>query len=196
MGRIIREADLLPLLEALPDGLQTRLGESGSLVSGGEGQRVRLGRAMLRPSPRLVILDEPFTALDRERRQELLRRAKKLWRNATLICITHDVGESTHFERVIVMEHGRVLEDGRPTALVHLKESRYRRLLEAEQTVRRHVWANNAWRMIRLDDGRAVESIGKRHHDKRLADNLLAGSPVGRRAGSIGADRGDSSQAC
>jgi ABC-type transport system involved in cytochrome bd biosynthesis fused ATPase/permease subunit len=55
-------ADLEELMEKLPEGLHTSLGEGGALISGGEGQRVRLGRALLRPAGRLVILDEPSAA--------------------------------------------------------------------------------------------------------------------------------------
>src|SRR5262249_60698585 len=60
LGAVIESADLRRVLEKLPDGLQTDLGEGGALGSGGEGQRVRLGRAMSRGHARLVILDEPF----------------------------------------------------------------------------------------------------------------------------------------
>ena len=76
LDQVLDAADLRDLLEKLPDGLQTQLGEGGALVSGGEGQRVRLGRGLLRPGARLVILDEPFRGLDRERRRELLARTR------------------------------------------------------------------------------------------------------------------------
>ena len=90
INRAVKLADLIDVLEKLPDGLQTQLGEGGALVSGGQGQRVRLGRAMLREEARLVILDEPFRGLERERRRRLLERARAYWRGATLLCITHD----------------------------------------------------------------------------------------------------------
>lgn len=80
VGAAIELADLVRVLEKMPMGLQTRLGESGSMVSGGEGQRVRLGRALLRPGVRLAILDEPFRGLERDQRRELLRRARRLER--------------------------------------------------------------------------------------------------------------------
>ncbi|MCJ7593903.1 MAG: ABC transporter ATP-binding protein/permease, partial [Desulfobacterales bacterium] len=95
-------AGLREVLEHLPDGLQTVLGEGGGLVSGGEGQRVRLGRGMLRQEARLVILDEPFRGLDRGQRHMLLLHARQWWRHATLLCVTHDVGETEGFDRVIV----------------------------------------------------------------------------------------------
>ena len=109
----IDTAGLLPLIEKLPHGLQSGLGEAGSLVSGGEGQRVRFGRASARPEARLVILDEPFTALDREHRRKILARSRKIWRHATLLCITHDIAASRHFDRVLILEQGRIVETDR-----------------------------------------------------------------------------------
>ena len=77
---LLEQSELRQLLEKLPDGLQTDLGESGGLVSGGEGQRVRFGRALLRRGVRLALLDEPFRGLDRHQRRELLARARAHWR--------------------------------------------------------------------------------------------------------------------
>ena len=84
------------------------------MLSGGEGRRVRLARALLRPEARLVILDEPFRGLDGADRRELLARARVMWRHATLLCITHDIAQTTDFTRVLVLESGRVVEDGQP----------------------------------------------------------------------------------
>jgi ABC-type bacteriocin/lantibiotic exporter with double-glycine peptidase domain len=157
IGTAIQAADLRRVLEQLPDGLQTPLGEGGSLVSGGEGQRVRLGRAMLRSGVRLAILDEPFRGLDRERRKELLTRARKLWRDATLLCITHDVSETQAFPRVVVIERGRVVEDGPPLKLMQDPVSRYRALLEAEKAVMRGLWSKKEWRRLWLEGGQLTE---------------------------------------
>ena len=66
---------------------------------------------------RLVLLDEPFRGLDREQRRELLARARRLWQGATLLCVTHDVGETLGFARVLVVENGRIVEDGPPERL-------------------------------------------------------------------------------
>jgi ATP-binding cassette subfamily B protein len=157
IGTAIEAADLRHVLEKLPDGLQTKLGEGGALVSGGEGQRVRLGRAILRPGVRLVILDEPFRGLDREKRRELLGRARKLWRDATLLCITHDLSETKGFERVLVIEQGHVVEDGVPSKLAQNPVSRYRALLEAEDAVLRGLWSHREWRRFSLDTGDLTE---------------------------------------
>jgi ABC-type bacteriocin/lantibiotic exporter with double-glycine peptidase domain len=157
VGRALEQADLIGLLERLPEGLQTALGEGGALVSGGEGQRVRLGRAMMRPDSRLVILDEPFRGLDRERRRVLLERARELWKDATILCVTHDVGETNDFDRVLVIEDGAIREDGPPAELAQKGDGRYRALLDAEKDVRRNFWMGSAWRRIVVRSGQLAE---------------------------------------
>lgn len=149
----IENADLLPVVEQFDAGLETILGESGGLVSGGEGQRVRLARGMAREGTRLVILDEPFRGLDRETRRKLLARAREFWHDVTLICVTHDVNETRSFERVIVIENGRIVEDAPPAELAENPASRYRALLEGEEAVRSGLWSNSDWRKLWIQDG-------------------------------------------
>jgi ATP-binding cassette subfamily B protein len=150
---LLEEAELRQLLQRLPEGLQTRLGESGAFVSGGEGQRVRLGRAMHRADARLAILDEPFRGLDRQQRRALLAGARSHWRDATLLCVTHDVGETLSFPRVLLVEGGRVVEDGDPHVLAQDNDSRYRSFLLAEAEVREGLWSNDLWQHLRLENG-------------------------------------------
>jgi ABC-type transport system involved in cytochrome bd biosynthesis fused ATPase/permease subunit len=156
---LLEQAELRHLLEKLPDGLQTELGESGGLVSGGEGQRVRFGRALLRREVRLALLDEPFRGLDRHQRRKLLARARRHWDSATLLCVTHDVGETLGFPRALVVENGKIVEDGAPAELARQANSRYRALLEAEESVREGSWSGGHWRHLRLEDGRLVEEL-------------------------------------
>jgi ABC-type bacteriocin/lantibiotic exporter with double-glycine peptidase domain len=170
-GEALVDADLYDVLRRLPGGLQTPLGEGGGLLSGGQGQRVRLGRALLRPDARLVILDEPFRGLDRAKRRELLRRARRRWRGATLLCVTHDVGETRDFGRVLVVEAGRVAEDGPPEALAADRESRYRALLDAEQEVRVGLWSDGLWRRLQLDEGRLIEDRPRGIETNGFADH-------------------------
>jgi ATP-binding cassette subfamily B protein len=167
VGRAIDAALLRNVLETLPEGLQTKLGEGGALVSGGEGQRVRLGRAMLRANTRLAILDEPFRGLDREKRQELLARSRQFWRAATMLCITHDLEETQDFDRVLVIEHGRILEDGTPADLRSLPNSRYGQLIEAEAQTRSGLWSASIWRRMRIHSGRMVEQVPKPVEENR-----------------------------
>ena len=157
VGDVLESADLRSVLERLPDGLQTTLGEGGALVSGGEGQRVRLGRAMMRPGAKLVILDEPFRGLDRSKRRELLGRVRKLWPRATLLCISHDVADVKSFDRVIVVDRGRLVEVGTPHDLEARPDSRYRQMLEADEELRTRLWSGAGWRFLRLEKGRLVE---------------------------------------
>jgi len=153
----LAQADLRGVLDRLPDGLQTPLGEGGGLVSGGEGQRVRFGRALARRGVRLVILDEPFRGLDREQRRILLQRARQVWSTATLLCITHDVEVTQTFDRVVVVEGGRIIEDGTPARLASCPETRYRALLDAEIAVHEGLWSSGLWRRLQLVEGRVRE---------------------------------------
>jgi ATP-binding cassette subfamily B protein len=153
---ILEAADLHALLEALPEGLQTQLGEGGGLVSGGEGQRVRLGRALGRRDASLVILDEPFRGLDRTRRTELLAAARAWWKNATILCVTHDVAETQTFGRVLVVDQGRIIEDDAPGELAARGDSRYRALLDTEVGLRSAMWSDDVWRRVRLEGGKLV----------------------------------------
>jgi ATP-binding cassette subfamily B protein len=153
LGPIFEGANIQPLLERLPDGLQTSLGEGGALVSGGEGQRVRLGRAMLRQSAKLVIFDEAFRGLDRNRRRELLTHARTWWNRATFLCITHDIGETLDFERVLVIEGGRVVEDGAPRQLALEPDSRFGAMLRSERALLGTTWGGADWRRLRITRG-------------------------------------------
>ncbi len=157
LAQVMEQADLYNVLEQLPNGLQTPLGEGGGLVSGGEGQRVRLGRAMARPHVRLAILDEPFRGLDRAKRHQLLHNARVHWRNATLLCITHDVSETQQFDRVLVVENGQIVEDGAPQVLAANVASLYYRLLQAEEAVRVGMWQGAQWRRLRMEEGKLQE---------------------------------------
>jgi ABC-type bacteriocin/lantibiotic exporter with double-glycine peptidase domain len=135
---VLESADLRQVLQKLPQGLQTLLGESGALLSGGEGQRLRLARAFMQSNVRLALLDEPFRGLDRTQRGKLLVQVRRWWQDATLLCVTHDVAETRSFDRVLVIEHGRIVEDGPPAQLAAV-DSRYRELLDAETKLQERI---------------------------------------------------------
>lgn len=149
----IEGADLTEVLGRLPDGMQSVLGEGGGLVSGGEGQRVRLGRALLRDRPRLVLLDEPFRGLDRGKREELLARAREHWRGSTLLCVTHDIEAAVDFDRIVVIEEGTIVEDVRREELSRERAPRLVALLRAEAALQREGWSDARWRRLRLAGG-------------------------------------------
>jgi ABC-type bacteriocin/lantibiotic exporter with double-glycine peptidase domain len=161
---VLERADFGSMLERLPDGLQTMLGEGGALVSGGEGQRVRVGRALPRPGVRLAILDEPFRGLDAETRRKLLRTVRQVWRESTLLWITHDVAEAQWLDRVLLMDGGTIVEDGVPAELLRKPESRYRILVEEGQELKRRWFRSAEWRRLEMEDGvlREVSAPGSR----------------------------------
>ena len=135
---------------------QVTLGEAGGLLSGGEGQRVRLARALARPGVGLAVLDEPFRGLERTARTALLEVCRRRWAAATLICITHDVADTLGLDRVLVIDAGRVLEDGRPQALAADPHSAYAALLAAAQATEA-AWSDPVWRRLHLAAGTVHE---------------------------------------
>ena len=153
VGLAIQGTDLLGVLERLPDGLQTALGESGALISGGEGQNVRIGRGLARPDVRLAILDEPARGLDREARRSLLARARRHFAKATMIFVTHDVPDTLDFQRVLVVEQGRIIEQGSPHELYEKTDSRYRTLCDQEKKTRNHLFSGSIWRHLNMSSG-------------------------------------------
>jgi len=151
--------ELHELVERLPSGLQTALGEGGGLLSGGEGQRVRTGRGLLRATTRLVILDEPFRGLERERRARLLAAVRMRWPHATVLCITHDVQATVRFPRVLVLRSGHLVEDGETAVLAADPDSDYRALLDGERAVESEIWSDSHWRRVQVGDGRLREEV-------------------------------------
>ncbi len=167
LAQVLDLAGLLPVVAKLPDGLATPLGEGGALLSAGEAQRVRFGRALMKDSPRLVLLDEPFLGLERDRRRTLLSHARQRWAEATVIYVTHDIVETRGFDRVVVVDHGRIAEDGDPRQLAQMPSSRYRRLLQTQESTLSRLAANTEWRRIRLESGRVT-------HDHARSDEQTA----------------------
>ena len=104
-------------IDELPLGYETPVGDEGELLSGGQRQRIALARAMLR-EPRLLILDEPSTSLDRHATEELLRNLGALPESPTLLLVTHDEVVARAAERTIRIRDGRIVETERAGALL------------------------------------------------------------------------------
>jgi ABC-type transport system involved in cytochrome bd biosynthesis fused ATPase/permease subunit len=114
---------------------------------------VRLGRAFLRRQPRLVLLDEPFRGLERERRAELLRRTRSLFRDATLLFASHDIEHTRELDEVLVIETGQIVERGDPRALLEDHASRYSELERSSRLLSRELWDAPFWRRFRVEGG-------------------------------------------
>ena len=153
MRDVLATSDVRGFAERLSEGMQTRLGENGALASGGEGQRIRFARTLMRPDARLVIFDEPFRGLDRVARRQCLDRARAVWSGATFLCVTHDVRETQAFPSVIVIEDGRIVEHDAPTRLAADPSSRYRAMLDAEEELTDELWNHPSWKRWRVSNG-------------------------------------------
>jgi ATP-binding cassette subfamily B protein len=156
VGEGVEAAELDEVLARLPMGLQTPLGAGGGLLSGGEGQRVRLGRGICRGKPSFVILDEAFCGLERLRRNAMLAAGRERWKDATLICITHDIAQAQSFPRVLVVDGGRIIEDADPKELSRRPDSHYAHLLAAEERALLRL-AGPEWRRLRVEGGHVTD---------------------------------------
>ncbi len=124
------DAQLMEVIEALPDGLNSRLSEGGRNLSGGQRQRLELARALLQ-DPTILILDEATSALDAETEQrveEALRR-----RACTQIVVAHRLSTVRDADLILVLEQGHVVQRGRHDALISDPEGAYARLLAEGQ---------------------------------------------------------------
>lgn len=110
-------ANAAEFLRELPDGLDTYLGEGGARLSGGQRQRVAIARALLRDAP-LLLLDEATSALDAESEQLVQQALERLMKDRTTIVIAHRLATVRSADRIIVMDGGRIVEEGNHAALM------------------------------------------------------------------------------
>ncbi len=111
-----RLANAHEFIEQLPEGYETVLGERGATLSGGQRQRIAVARAALRDA-RIVVLDEATAGLDEANAREVVAALDRLIDGRTTFVIAHDLATAGRLDRVIVIEHGRVVDEGRPDEL-------------------------------------------------------------------------------
>jgi subfamily B ATP-binding cassette protein MsbA len=109
--RAARAAHAMEFIEQLPEGLDTRLGESGTLLSGGQRQRLAIARALLKDAP-VLILDEATSALDSESERAIQDALKEVMKDRTTLVIAHRLSTIEDADQVIVLRKGRVIEQG------------------------------------------------------------------------------------
>jgi len=107
-----RDANAESFLRALPDGLDTYMGEGGARLSGGQRQRIAIARALLRRDAPLLLLDEATSALDAESERLVQEALDRLMGARTTIVIAHRLATVRAANRIIVMDHGRIVEEG------------------------------------------------------------------------------------
>ncbi|WP_232544192.1 ABC transporter ATP-binding protein [Streptomyces buecherae] len=114
IARVVELASLGALVERLPRGLDTPVGEHGDLLSGGERQRVAIARALL-PRPRLLLLDEPTSHLDATNEEALTRTIRRVSAECTLLVIAHRPSTIRAADLVVTLDAGRVTSIAPPT---------------------------------------------------------------------------------
>jgi ATP-binding cassette subfamily B protein len=117
-------------IEQLPQGMRTLVGERGVRLSGGQRQRIAIARAFLKDSP-LILLDEATSALDTESEEAIREALSHLMNRRTVIAIAHRLSTVRNFDRIVVLQTGRVVQDGPPDVLMR-REGLYRQLVQRE----------------------------------------------------------------
>ena len=122
-------------IEQLPEGYATEVGERGLRLSGGQKQRLAIARAFLKDAP-ILILDEPTSALDAESEELIKRALQRLLKGRTALIIAHRLSTIEHADRVVVMDDGCIVEQGRHEELIGHPNGLYRRYAERQLTSR------------------------------------------------------------
>ncbi len=115
-------ANIYDTIQTLPDKFKTNIGERGILLSGGQRQRIAIARALAR-KPQILIFDEATSALDNESEQQIQRTIRELKGKMTVIVIAHRLSTITNSDALIVLQNGKISEQGAPQALLQNKDS-------------------------------------------------------------------------
>jgi ATP-binding cassette subfamily B protein len=126
----LRDANALDFVLALPEGLDTLVGERGARLSGGQKQRLAIARALIR-DPRLLILDEATSALDPVSEKEIQEALERLMRGRTTLVVAHRLSTIRGADRIVVMAKGRIVETGTHAGLLE-QQGAYFHLQEAQ----------------------------------------------------------------
>lgn len=102
----------------LPDGYDTMIGEGGASISGGERQRITIARAMMKDSP-IIILDEATANVDPENEVQLTQAIEELTKNKTIIMIAHRLKTVRHADQILVLDGGKIVQQGKHEELMH-----------------------------------------------------------------------------
>ncbi len=131
---VIRAAELAhcdQFIKNLPEGYNTYVGERGVKLSGGERQRVAIARAILKNAP-ILILDEATSALDSESEMLIQDALHNLIKDKTVIVIAHRLSTIRKMDRIIVIENGKIVEDGNHNELLLKNDGIYKRLWDIQ----------------------------------------------------------------
>ncbi|MFY0998569.1 ABC transporter ATP-binding protein [Streptococcus sp. AD045-1] len=117
---------------SLPEGYQTKIGEGGASLSGGERQRISIARAIIKEAP-IIILDEATANVDPENEEALMQAIHSLTKNKTIIMIAHRLKTVGHADQIIVLNQGRIVEQGKHQELL-AKRGLYSRFIQERRS--------------------------------------------------------------
>jgi ATP-binding cassette subfamily C protein CydC len=126
LWKALKAAELSEFVKTLPQGLDTWIGEAGKLVSGGQARRLAVARVILHDAP-LWVLDEPTEGLDRTAEQRVMETLFNITRDRTLLLITHRLVALERVDRILILEKGRIVEQGTHAQLLE-GNTRYARM--------------------------------------------------------------------
>lgn len=128
-----RHANAWEFISKFPEGLHTVVGERGTQLSGGQRQRIAIARAILK-NPRILVLDEATSSLDSESEQLVQEALEKLMRGRTSVIIAHRLSTVRKADLILVLDEGRIVEQGTHRQLLEQKNGLYRKLSRLQQT--------------------------------------------------------------
>ena len=119
-GRVmeaLEAANLSALMKEMPEGIDTQIGDNGNRLSGGQRQRLAIARAIYKDAP-ILILDEATSALDSESERQVQEALERLMAGRTTLVIAHRLSTIEHADRIVVLEHGNIIENGSHEELI------------------------------------------------------------------------------
>ena len=136
LNQAIEVSQLGEVINKLPEGLDARIGEKGYMLSGGERQRLGIARAIYKNAP-IVILDEATSSLDSETEGKIMERLLGNYgKDKTFLVIAHRLGTLKYADNIVVMEEGRVVEEGSYDELMNRENSVFRRMNKEQKNAK------------------------------------------------------------
>ena len=182
--RAVADAALGPDLARMPAGLETMVGERGITLSGGQKQRVALARAILKPCS-LLILDDVLSAVDHDTERFLVERIHALAEARSLLVVSHRISVLERADRVVVLDRGRVVDEGRHHELA-ARDGPYR---EAWRRQADEAAGRRADETARQQAGRTPNGDGPGEREGAKADGTGGGAPADAAGGSEASGR-------